>query len=157
MPNNQLNRAVRISVEQSVDTPSISDEFYSVGDRACFPIDHADYSNQGLNALPECLGKRGGSKDLGSQQHSWLFDSVNDILVRELARGNEVLAREQDLLLAAADEIETEAPGRFAGLGERRREAKKQDGHQESKSPPERQGQNERKTQTPTSKNEVRS
>lgn len=106
------------------------------------------------------LGKRGGWDRLGWQQHPWLVESVSNILVRELARGQEILAREQDLLLAVADEIDAEAylsPQRFAELEAARLGASGLDAHTEMKSRLPRNGEEEERSQEPVSMKEARS
>ncbi|MBD8651155.1 AAA family ATPase [Rhizobium sp. CFBP 13726] len=106
------------------------------------------------------LGSRGGWQELGSQQHPWLIESVNEILVQELARGHEILAREQDLLLAVADEIDTQAylsPERFAEIEEGLPKARMSNGSPDRNSFHERRGHDKQESQTTASKKEVRS
>ncbi|KQQ36500.1 ATP-dependent Zn protease [Rhizobium sp. Leaf306] len=105
------------------------------------------------------MGKRGGWDQLGLQQHHWVVESVNNILVRELARGQEILDRERHLLLAAANEIDKEAhlsPERFAELEAGLPEARLVENSQE-KSRRQSGGHGERKPQRPSSRKEVRS
>ncbi|CAN7363073.1 AAA family ATPase [Rhizobium rhizogenes] len=105
------------------------------------------------------LGKRGGWDQLGLQQHHWVVESVNNILVQELARGREILDRERHLLLAAADEIDKEAhlsPERFAELEAGLPEARLVE-NSKKKSRRQSGGHGERKPQRPSSRKEVRS
>jgi DNA polymerase III delta prime subunit len=92
----------------------------------------------GMGTKLLCLGKSSGWQEFSFQQYPWLVESVDAVLVRELARGTEILAREQHLLLAAADEIDKQArltPERFAELDAVNEEGKV-DGRSKVKSGP---------------------
>lgn len=106
------------------------------------------------------LGKRGGWGGLGWQRYPWLVESVNDILVKELSRGEEILERERALLLVVADEVDREgqiAPERFAELEAGRVGAGRLDQPLEKASLRERSGNRKKESQTPASMKEVRS
>lgn len=106
------------------------------------------------------LGKRGGWDGLGWQQYPWLVESVNDILVKELSRGQEILERERPLLLAAAEEVDKEghiSPERFAELEAGRTEEGRINGPVKKTSRRERSGSKEMKSQTLVSVKEARS